>query len=463
MNKLAESVTNVFRGGTGKLDPKGILMVVLGILIVGLVAVNLLNRPEEKPPPGFQELAEIDLEEVAYLVLTEGSMGEEVEVREKALVQEFFELVGSLGFQREKDQGQRPALHYRVDLHRRGEGHLRVVFAGPLVYFQDFMVGEGGGQVSRPSPYYRVDRDIQEQLGSLFAAAVLALGEEEEEEEEEPEPATVIVQELYPAISVVIDNNTASRPSSGLQGADYVYEFLVEGGSTRYLAVFQRLHEENFTIGPIRSLRPYFAVQSLEHGGIVAHSGYSARTAGMIRGLGIYQIGDYGHFWRDSSRRAPHNLYTNINSLYQAAGDRPQVREREMTLGWEVHESHQAHQGEAAIQVNYSAANRVHYQYDPGEEVYLRYINGRPHTDLDSGEQYYAHRVILRENAHRDVPGGQGLVDITLEGSGKGRLYQGGLEYQVTWERQGDETLYRYPGGEPVQPIKGTTWIQVIR
>ena len=42
-----------------------------------------------------------------------------------------------------------------------------------------------------------------------------------------------------PAMAVKIDNYPAGRPQSGLDKADIVFEEPVEGGITRYAAVFQ--------------------------------------------------------------------------------------------------------------------------------------------------------------------------------------------------------------------------------
>ena len=55
-------------------------------------------------------------------------------------------------------------------------------------------------------------------------------------------------------IAVKIDNHPDARPQSGLQEADAVYELIVEGGLTRFIAMF--LQTDSEYIGPIRSMRP---------------------------------------------------------------------------------------------------------------------------------------------------------------------------------------------------------------
>src|SRR5260221_8029347 len=57
--------------------------------------------------------------------------------------------------------------------------------------------------------------------------------------------------------AVMIDNHPDARPSSGLAEASLVIEAPVEGGMTRYMAVFDATTTVD-QIGPVRSARPYF-------------------------------------------------------------------------------------------------------------------------------------------------------------------------------------------------------------
>ena len=77
------------------------------------------------------------------------------------------------------------------------------------------------------------------------------------------------------AIAVKIDNHPEARPQSGLQEADAVIELLVEGGFTRFIAVFHDNDSEY--LGPVRSIRPTdstiipaipapFAMSGVSHG-----------------------------------------------------------------------------------------------------------------------------------------------------------------------------------------------------
>ncbi len=276
----------------------------------------------------------------------------------------------------------------------------------------------------------------------------------EAEEEEDP---PVILRKVSPAL-VIIDNNPRAVPQSGLQQAAIVYEFLVEGGITRLLAVYDTLPDEEFIIGPIRSLRPYFAYQAAEHGGIVAHSGYSKATAEQIRGLSLKHIMSSTYLYRDSSRKAPHNLYTDTTRLFKGAGHDGSFTE--MTP--EPPQLPSGYDAGKELEVVYSGSNKVSYTYDETLDKYLRFVNGKPHTDRDSGLQYAAQRVILRRARHTNIPDSK-LVDIDLTGAGEGFLYEEGRQYTVSWQHENGATTYFYGDGTPLDLSYGNTWIQVVR
>ncbi len=279
----------------------------------------------------------------------------------------------------------------------------------------------------------------------------------EEEEEEEKEEKVIIVEKVKP-ITVIINNHPSARPQSGMQEASIVYEFLVEGEYTRFLAVYDTLYTENYLIGPVRSLRPYFGVKAAEHGGIIAHSGYSNRTAEMIRGLGLKQIVCSTYLWRDSSRRAPHNLYTDIEKLHQAVGSDLEVTKSEITPEEVSLDSNKGNE----IEVTYNSRNIVTYEYDDKKGAYLRFINNTPHKDRETEKQYHTSRVIIQKVPHRNVSGTD-LVDIDLAGSGEGMLYEESKKYTITWKKEDGETNYYYRDGTPVELEPGNTWIQIVR
>ncbi len=436
---------------------KRIYLLIGGGALLVLLLILILTGSKEPAIHTYAELSGLPSEEVQKLIIRGVTGSEQLVVEDEERINAFLKIMAPIIFQEEQVRESKPGWTHMVELYRSKDSYLRLVFSGnevELIFFEQ-------GRKERETQY-SIDRDLSFQLKEYYALVLEDLEKEREAAREELIPTTITVQEIEPAVSVVINNFPSARPSSGLQQADIIYEFLVEGGATRYLAVFKRKHLEDFDIGPVRSLRVYLALQSLEHGGVIAHSGYSTRTKNLVSGLGLFQIGDVGkNFWRDNSRKAPHNLYTSIDNLYRVALNRIEAMERTYDLIREINVDYQV--GEA-VAVDYAAHNRVSYLYDAEEGVYYRYINDIAHTDRETGEQYYADRVIIRETSHRNVPNDpDGVLDIELKGFGAGLLYEDGRKYNITWENPGRETIFYYAVDVPVEPIPGTTWIQVVR
>tara|TARA_B100001996_G_scaffold921_1_gene883 strand:+ start:2368 stop:3486 length:1119 start_codon:yes stop_codon:yes gene_type:complete len=106
-----------------------------------------------------------------------------------------------------------------------------------------------------------------------------------------------------------VDNNLNARPQSGLEDADSVYEILVEGGMTRFLAFFY--DKTSVYVGPIRSARPTDPTLVRPYGGILVVSGATPGLVPQIRELGVAVLEEQQApaMFRITSRNAPHNLY----------------------------------------------------------------------------------------------------------------------------------------------------------
>ena len=116
-------------------------------------------------------------------------------------------------------------------------------------------------------------------------------------------------------LSFKIDNNINARPQSGIQHSDLVYEVLVEGGMTRFLAVF--LDSSTDYLGPIRSTRPTDPTLIKPFGSTLVVSGATEGLIPSIRELGVPVIEEQKtpSMFRIASRKAPHNLYADTELI----------------------------------------------------------------------------------------------------------------------------------------------------
>src|SRR5262249_44560808 len=115
-----------------------------------------------------------------------------------------------------------------------------------------------------------------------------------------------------------------SRPQGGLEQADVVYEEVVEGGITRFLAMYNS-HVPD-VIGPVRSVRAMDPDIVWPVGGIFAFSGGTddnviAAQAAPVR---VITENNTDILVRNAAgqppRSAPHNLYALGGPLFGAGG-----------------------------------------------------------------------------------------------------------------------------------------------
>ena len=83
-----------------------------------------------------------------------------------------------------------------------------------------------------------------------------------------------------PVLSVKVENTPDARPQAGIDQADVVYEEVVEGNITRFLAMFNSTVPA--VIGPVRSVRQEDPDIVWPVGGIFAYSGGAAVNVDAI-------------------------------------------------------------------------------------------------------------------------------------------------------------------------------------
>ena len=195
---------------------------------------------------------------------------------------------------------------------------------------------------------------------------------------------TIKSGEEKPSYAVAIDNQKDARPVSGINEADVVYEFPVEGSITRFMAIYNPNNELDPTmqIGPVRSARPYFARTASEHKAIYAHAG---GIPDALHGLNnhnysVYNLdalyGGSDYFWRDENRKMPHNLYTSIEKLNNFR-DEFELGNGTFTQPWIFSDTPSSMEDigydQAEVEVKYANINyNVKWVYDDTDGVYYR-------------------------------------------------------------------------------------------
>ncbi len=266
------------------------------------------------------------------------------------------------------------------------------------------------------------------------------------------------------AVMASIENSPAARPQAGLQEAEIVYEYLVEGGITRFLALYWP--QVPAKIGPIRSARPYLIETATEHQSVFLHAGASPAGFALLQNeeiLHIDQIYKSEYFWRSSKRSAPHNLYTGrpalLDYLEQLSDHKYQDRFSFLNVGIITPEMERAEE----ITIDYWGNYNVAYRYDEQENLYKRFIYDftQPHRN-ENGDQLTATNVLVKF-AKTEVKDEVGRLEININGTGKAYLFRDGVLFKGTWSKKpGDWTSFFSEDGSEFALNPGRTWIQIV-
>ncbi|NLU10552.1 MAG: DUF3048 domain-containing protein [Tepidanaerobacter acetatoxydans] len=266
-------------------------------------------------------------------------------------------------------------------------------------------------------------------------------------------------------LAVMIENEYNARPQSGLNKAGIVYEILTEGGITRFLAIF--LGETVDEIGPVRSARPYFLDYAMEYDSIYIHYGASPQGYIDLKKLNIDAINgiyDDVTFWRDRSRKEPHNAYTNTEKILKTSEKKGFIRDVELTL-WKFNteETFAGNQALEECELEYFKNYVVSYTYDRDKKMYKRYINGELHTDKKTGEQILVKNIIL-QFAVTKVVDDVGRLSINTVDSGKGYYISNGYCNKIKWQKDDrkERTNYTFEDGSELIINPGNIWIQIL-
>ncbi|MDR0592472.1 MAG: DUF3048 domain-containing protein [Bifidobacteriaceae bacterium] len=287
-------------------------------------------------------------------------------------------------------------------------------------------------------------------------------------------PLTALPGEVQarPALAVKVENPAVARPQSGLEQADMVWEEMVEGGESRFIAVFNSQAPQ--AIGPVRSIRPMDGPILGATGGVLACSGGQARFIDLAKGAGLQVLtedsGGAG-FFRSTDRSMPHNLYLNAADAWsQADGSHQQAPKPDFLFADSAAAATAAKDGRSGISlaVRISAVAKPNWTWDEATKTYLRSEGDVP-SDSASGVRLAAHNVIALavpiEMAGGTDSAGSPIPDTRIVGSGSGVILVGGKALDVDWSKASDQDrlILKVAGdGAEVKLAPGVTWIELV-
>ena len=263
----------------------------------------------------------------------------------------------------------------------------------------------------------------------------------------------------------------ARKLQSGLQDAYMVYELMVEGGITRYLALF--LDQTTERIGSIRSARHYYLDYEIENDAIYVHHGYSPQAREDWSKLGVdrIEVNESTTGWRDKSASKTYEftLFTNIEKLGKGIQSKRTEINKDLLLNYSV-DNIDISQMEGAIPANkvdikYSSNTTTNYEYDTDNNIYLRSVNNKSQNDYVTGKQLTVKNIIVYKVKYSNIQGdNKGRQTIDNVGNGTGYYISNGYAVPITWKKdsRSSATIYKYNNGKEIQVNDGNTFIQIM-
>lgn len=261
----------------------------------------------------------------------------------------------------------------------------------------------------------------------------------------------------------IIENSKEARPQSGLSEADIIYETLAEAGIPRFLALFFEKSPDK--IGPIRSVRPYFLELAREYNLPFAHCGGSFEALDKISKdstlKSINEIKNGVAFWRDTERKAPHNLYTSSYNIRKFILDKKITYSKENLLNFKDNALLTTSNYIKEANLKLSDYYETSYKYVDG--FYEKYMDNELAIDKNTNMPLKFKNVVIQLTS-MNLQNDNLHLNIDLIGKGHGYLLSNGRIEKITWEKNNpkEKTILKDQKGDLIYLSRGNTIWNIV-
>ena len=269
------------------------------------------------------------------------------------------------------------------------------------------------------------------------------------------------------AVAVKIENSEVARPLSGLEKADLVYEELVEGGETRFMAFF---HCKDATkAGPVRSARQVDPAILGTKTRILAYSGANRAVTDTLDDAGVVSIteSDAGEAMQRVAREgisSEHTLYANSSAIRRIARD--EYDDAPPDDLFEFGDINDNARPARSISINFGGASTISYQW--ANSGYQRSQDGVAFV-AESGRQIAPTNILIEEHRIKlsnvvDVTGTPSPIIVDETGSGRAVLFRDGRAIVGRWSRESleDSVTFETNNGDAMVFATGSIWIELV-
>jgi len=268
------------------------------------------------------------------------------------------------------------------------------------------------------------------------------------------------VRALEPVLAVKIDNIVDARPQTGLRSADIIYVIPVEGGLTRFMAVFSSHIPP--VVGPVRSAREsdldllaQFGRPAFAWSGATPHLVPFIERASIVD---LYAITAPDGYYRSSARVAPYNLYADTPTLWREARGASKARD----IGFRFGALPGGGKTTGSYTVKFPAATYT-FRWSATAKRWLVWMDGAPGMATEGGQLGGSTVVVQYVQIHTsrfEEYGGRPPLAESV-GSGTAVILRDGRSYTVHWSRPSlnGGTTYTLPNGQRMQFAPGQVWV----
>lgn len=297
----------------------------------------------------------------------------------------------------------------------------------------------------------------------------------------EEKKLTIIDEDSKSRPYAIIINNlpSAMKVQAGLDQAYMIYEFPIEGGYSRSLALFK--DKTTNKIGTIRSARQNYIDYALENDAIFVHWGGNHPAYDVIKETKVTDIDAQSSskpFFRDNPEKlaTEHTGYTSLEKLINYATNTKKYRlttdvKSPLKYTTDIIDLSKASDAKEAktVELNYSGSYKLKYVYDENTGRYQRYYNNKEHKDYFNGNKFDTKNIIITLIGTGKVKGytdtaGTNYTDLYNIGSGSGYYITNGYAREIKWskESRSAQTKYTYNDGTEVNVNDGNTYINLF-
>lgn len=267
------------------------------------------------------------------------------------------------------------------------------------------------------------------------------------------------------AVSVKIDNSPQGRPQSGLEKADVIFEEKVEGGVTRFIAVYHS--QEADLVGPIRSLRTSDPAIVSAIGGTFVFSDGVAKSLSRLKGAPVSTVSERegaGPFTYPKGRVRPWATFGATSKLRKAGGSdkQPPALFPFLADGESFAPAGAVPATKATI--DFGGRTTAGVEWDATSGRWLRLTNGAPHM-LNDGSRLAFTNVVIQKTPYKSVgyndSAGNKVDEAVVVGAGDAIVLVEGMQVKAKWSKPSATAVTTYTdlNGTPIKLKAGNTLV----